>query len=64
MAADVLDDCPMIAECPGFDTDLGRCLVRRGDCPFSPAGSEADRLAGPERRFESAAPPDDPVAGA
>lgn len=37
----MIDDCPMTEDCPGYDRDLGVCLLRPGDCEFSPADREA-----------------------
>jgi hypothetical protein len=37
----MVDDCPMTADCPGYDRDRRVCLVHPGDCEFSPADGEA-----------------------
>jgi hypothetical protein len=37
----MVDDCPMTEDCPGYDRDLRRCLLRPGDCEFNPADGEA-----------------------
>jgi hypothetical protein len=34
----------MTKDCPGYDRDRQVCLVRPGDCEFSPADSEASLL--------------------
>ena len=31
----------MTEECPGYDRDRRMCLLRPGDCEFSPADGEA-----------------------
>jgi hypothetical protein len=31
----------MTEDCPGYDRDLGMCLIRPGDCEFNPADGEA-----------------------
>jgi hypothetical protein len=36
----MVDDCPMTEDCPGYDRDRRMCLVRPGDCEFSPADGE------------------------
>jgi hypothetical protein len=33
----MFDHCPMTEDCPGYDRDRQMCLVRPGDCEFSPA---------------------------
>ena len=33
-----VDECPMTRDCPGYDRDRMVCLIRPGDCEFSPAG--------------------------
>ena len=38
----MVDDCPMIEVCPGYDRDRRRCLIRPGDCEFSRAEGEAE----------------------
>jgi hypothetical protein len=48
----MVDDCPMTADCPGYDPDRQLCLVHPGDCEFSPADGEAPLL------FEA---PDEPT---
>jgi hypothetical protein len=35
------DECPMTEDCPGHDRDRRACLIRPGDCEFSPADGEA-----------------------
>jgi hypothetical protein len=44
----------MTEDCPGYDRDRRTCLIRPGDCDFSPADGEA------ELTFETAkaVPPD------
>jgi hypothetical protein len=37
----MLDDCPMIEDCPGYDRDRRMCPLRPGDCEFSPVDGEA-----------------------
>ena len=37
----MIDECLMTEECPGYDPDLQRCLIRPGDCEFGPADDEA-----------------------
>ena len=37
----MLDECPMTEDCPGYDRDLRMCLLRPGDCEFSPADGQA-----------------------
>jgi hypothetical protein len=37
----MVDDCPMTEDCPGYDRDRRMCLLRPGDCEFSPADREA-----------------------
>ena len=37
----MIDECPMIEECPGFDRELRTCLIRPGDCEFKPADGDA-----------------------
>jgi hypothetical protein len=37
----MVDECPMSEDCPGYDRDRGICLLRPGDCEFSPADGEA-----------------------
>ena len=37
----MLDDCPMTEDCPGYDRDRRICLLRPGDCEFSPAERDA-----------------------
>jgi hypothetical protein len=37
----MIDDCPMTEDCPGYDRDRRVCLIRPGDCEFSPADREA-----------------------
>jgi hypothetical protein len=37
----MVDDCPMTADCPGYDRDRRVCLVHPGDCDFSPAEGDA-----------------------
>ena len=32
----------MTEDCPGYDRDRGVCLIRPGDCEFSPADGEAE----------------------
>lgn len=39
------EDCPMTAECPGYDGERGVCLVRAGDCEFAPQDREPDQPA-------------------
>ncbi len=41
-----VDDCPMTEECPGYDRDRAVCLIRPGDCAFSPARADPARAAG------------------
>jgi hypothetical protein len=36
----MVDECPMTEDCPGYDRDLLMCLLRPGDCEFSPADAE------------------------
>jgi hypothetical protein len=36
----MVDDCPMTEDCPGYDRDRRVCLIRPGDCEFSPAESD------------------------
>jgi hypothetical protein len=33
-------ECLMTADCPGYDRDLRMCLLRPGDCEFSPPDAE------------------------
>jgi hypothetical protein len=40
----MVHDCPMIRDCPAYDRDQQVCLVRPGDCEFSPADGEAALL--------------------
>ena len=40
----MVDECPMIEDCPAYDRGRGMCLVAPGDCEFSPPDPEA---AGP-----------------
>jgi hypothetical protein len=37
----MIEECPMTADCPGYDRDLQVCLVHPDDCEFSTAGGEA-----------------------
>jgi hypothetical protein len=37
----MLDECPMTEDCPGYDRDRRVCLLRPGDCEFSPAEGDA-----------------------
>jgi hypothetical protein len=37
----VIDECPMTEDCPGYDRDRRSCLIRHGDCEFSPADNKA-----------------------
>ncbi len=37
----MVDECPMIEDCPAYDHDRGMCLVAPGDCEFSPPDPEA-----------------------
>ena len=37
----MVEDCPMTEDCPGYDRDRRMCLIRPGDCEFSPADDEA-----------------------
>jgi len=37
----MFDECPMTEDCPGYDRDQRMCLLRPGDCEFSPADGEA-----------------------
>jgi hypothetical protein len=37
----MVDECPMTEDCPGYDRDRQTCLIRPGDCEFSPADGEA-----------------------
>jgi hypothetical protein len=37
----MFDECPMTEDCPGYDRDRRMCLLRPGDCEFSPADVEA-----------------------
>jgi hypothetical protein len=37
----MVDECPMTEDCPGYDRDRRTCLIRPGDCEFSPADGEA-----------------------
>ena len=37
----MIDECPMTEEGPGYDRDLRLCLIRPGDCEFSPSDDEA-----------------------
>jgi hypothetical protein len=58
----MIDECPMNADCPGYDRDRRVCLIRPADCEFAPAdaavvqvaegprwpvGPDAGRVAGP-----------------
>ena len=43
----MVDDCPMTEECPGYDRDRRVCLLRPGDCDFSPADTEAELTVKP-----------------
>ena len=36
----MVDDCPMMIDCPGYDRDRQVCLIHPGDCEFSPADGE------------------------
>ncbi len=36
----MIDECPMTEDCPGYDRDRRMCLLRPGDCEFSPPDSE------------------------
>ena len=44
----MLDECPMTEDCPGYDRDRRMCLLRPGDCEFSPADGEAPTFETPE----------------
>jgi hypothetical protein len=37
----MVDECPMTEDCPGYDRDRRVCLLRPGDCAFSPADGDA-----------------------
>ena len=37
----MVDECPMTEDCPGYDRFRRTCLLRPGDCEFSPADGEA-----------------------
>jgi hypothetical protein len=37
----MVDECLMTEDCPGYDRDGRVCLIRPGDCEFSPADGEA-----------------------
>jgi len=37
----MIDECPMIEDCPGYDRDRRMCLIRPEDCEWSPANAEA-----------------------
>ena len=37
----MLDECPMTEDCPGYDRDRQVCLLRPGDCEFSPADDDS-----------------------
>ena len=37
----MIAECPMAEDCPGYDRDLRMCLIRPGDCEFSPADGQA-----------------------
>jgi hypothetical protein len=37
----MIDECPMTEDCPGYDRDRRTCLLRPGDCEFSPVEGEA-----------------------
>ncbi len=37
----MLDECPMTEDCPGYDRDRQVCLLRPGDCEFSPTDGDA-----------------------
>jgi hypothetical protein len=37
----MVDDCLMTEDCPGYDRDRRLCLIRPGDCEFSPAEGDA-----------------------
>jgi len=37
----MVDDCLMTEDCPGYDRDRRMCLIRPGDCEFSPADIQA-----------------------
>lgn len=43
----MLDECPMIDECPGYDHDRRVCYFRSGDCEFAPPADEADAVVDP-----------------
>lgn len=36
----MVDDCLMTEDCPGYDRDRRMCLLRPGDCEFSPVEGE------------------------
>ena len=38
----MIDECLMTEDCPGYDPDLQRCLIRPGDCEFRPTDRDAD----------------------
>jgi hypothetical protein len=38
----MVDDCPMTEECPGYDRERRTCMIRPGDCDFSPLEGEAE----------------------
>ena len=47
----------MTEDCPAYDRDLRTCLIRPGDCEFSPADGEADlTFETPEERTPAASP--------
>jgi hypothetical protein len=43
----MIDECPMTEDCPGYDRDRRTCLLRPGDCEFSPADDEAAMMFEP-----------------
>jgi hypothetical protein len=45
MRLPALDECPMTEECPGYDRERTVCLIRPGDCEFSPAAPDAAHVA-------------------
>jgi hypothetical protein len=54
------DDCPMTAECPGYDRDRRRCLFRPGDCEFAPEAADNAAAQADDRTVWEARDPDGP----
>ena len=40
----MFDECPMAADCPGYDRDRRMCPLRREDCEFSTADGGASAI--------------------